>query len=99
MAARATSSPQWCVYIVESESGALYTGITTDVERRFEEHRLGRGARFFRLSPARRVVFCEAQTSHSCALKREREIKRLTRRRKLELIGDQRRRASRSRRS
>ena len=76
----------WYVYIVESDSGALYTGTATDVDRRFEEHRAGRGARFFRMSPPRRVLYREQLSSQSLALQRERQIKRLTRKRKLELI-------------
>lgn len=80
------ASGSWCVYIIESQSGALYTGSTTDVERRFEEHRTGRGARYFRVSPPRRVRYSERWDSKSDALKRELEIKRMSRRQKLELI-------------
>ena len=79
---------RWRVYIVENERGALYTGITTSLERRLAEHagRHGRGARFFRLAAPRRLRYVEPAASRSRALKREAEIKRLTRLAKLALI-------------
>lgn len=77
----------WWVYIVESEAGKLYTGITTDLERRFEEHRQGKkGARFFRFSGASELVYREKATDRATATRREREIKGMRRKRKLELI-------------
>jgi len=79
----------WVVYIVESERGALYTGITTSLTRRFAEHggAGGRGARFFRVARPKRVVYCESAADRRDALKREAQIKRLDRRAKLALIG------------
>jgi putative endonuclease len=78
----------WTVYIVESDRGALYTGITTSLERRLDEHggRRGRGARFFRFGAPRRVVYTEGVADRSLALRREAQIKRLDRAAKLELI-------------
>ncbi len=83
-----TPGPEgWTVYILESEAGTLYTGITRDLERRLKEHAGGKkGARFFNTSPPARLVYQESAASHSAALRREAAIKRLTRRRKLELI-------------
>ena len=78
----------WWVYMVRTRSGRLYTGITTDVERRFHEHRHDprRGARFFRSDAAEAVVFTEAAADRSAASRREAAIKKLTRREKLRLL-------------
>ena len=85
----ATTPTNWWVYMVETQSGKLYTGITTDVERRFHEHchdpKLG--ARFFRSDPAKAVVYQEPQPDRSSASKREAAIKKLPRKAKLALIG------------
>ena len=80
--------PAWQVYIVETERGALYTGITTSVQRRLAEHarERGRGARFFRLGAPARLRYLEPVADRSEALRREAEIKRLGRRGKLALI-------------
>jgi putative endonuclease len=82
----------WTVYIVEGEKGALYTGITTSVARRWAEHggRRGRGARFFRTQRPRDLVYVEVAADRSGALRREAQIKRFGRSRKLALIAAQR---------
>lgn len=77
----------WVVYIVESERGALYTGITTCLERRLREHASGRGARWFRFAGPARLRYQEPAASRSAALVREAAIKRLSRAAKLALIG------------
>ena len=70
----------WSVYIIESDDHSYYTGITTDVARRFEEHSVGRlGAKFFNGRKPVKVVFQEAGHTRSSASKREAEIKKLTR--------------------
>lgn len=77
----------WWVYMVRSQSGKYYTGITTDVERRFKEHcGSKRGARFFRGDPAIEVVYTEAAADRSAASVREAAIKKLTRSGKENLI-------------
>ena len=78
----------WFVYIIESEKGNLYTGITTDLERRFEEHlsSKSKGAKFFRTQRALRIVYQEQQKNRSLASKRESFIKKMTRKNKLKLI-------------
>lgn len=77
----------WFVYIIEAENGHLYTGITTDIERRFQEHQQGKkGARFFKTSPAKQLVYSEPQADRSKASKREATIKKLSRIQKLALI-------------
>jgi putative endonuclease len=76
----------YSIYIIRCEDGSLYTGITTDVERRFAEHREGRGGRYTRAHGAVEVVYEERSRDRSSASKREAEIKRLTRAEKLDLI-------------
>ena len=79
---------QWWLYIIKTASGKLYTGITTDIERRFAEHRdcPRRGAKFFRTDPAQQVVYREVQADRSSASKREAAIKKMTRLQKQRLI-------------
>ena len=77
----------WTVYIIQAESGSLYTGITSDLERRLAEHRgSARGAKFFRTSSPLRVVFQEVRRGRGDAQRREREIKGMSRVEKLALI-------------
>jgi putative endonuclease len=76
------------VYILANASGALYTGITTDIERRLREHAgTRRGARFFRIAAAARLLYSEPHGSRSSASRREAAIKRMNRAQKLALIG------------
>lgn len=78
---------EWFVYIIEAANGKLYTGITTNLDRRFRQHRSQTGgARFFHTSPARKLVYHETQPDRSSASKREAAIKRLSRQAKLALI-------------
>ncbi len=74
------------LYILECDDGSLYTGITNDLARRFEQHKSGRGGRFTRSRAVVRVAYTEEHPDRSSALKREAEIKRLPRRNKLEMI-------------
>lgn len=77
----------WAVYIVETENGQLYTGITNNLDRRFAEHQSGkRGARFFRTSPAKRICYQESHPDRGSASRREAAIKKLSRQAKLALI-------------
>jgi len=77
----------WIVYIIKASSGKLYTGITKDLNRRFEEHRTSPlGAQFFHFSTPESIVFCESHPNRSEATKREIEIKKMTRKQKLNLI-------------
>jgi putative endonuclease len=76
--------------MVETQTGKLYTGITTDVERRFKEHcgQLGnkKGAKFFRSDAAKCVVYREPRENRSEASQREAVIKKLSRQSKVRLI-------------
>ncbi len=78
----------WYVYIIRASDGSLYTGITTDVERRFAEHgSVLKGARFFRGRRPLKVEHIETHPDRSSAQRREAAIKKLSRDGKLELIG------------
>jgi putative endonuclease len=78
----------WFVYIIEASDGSLYTGATTDVERRFAEHcGTVKRARFFRGRKPLRVVYTENHPDRGSAQRRESVIKGLSRKLKLELIG------------
>ncbi len=80
----------WEVYIIQTRSGKLYTGITKDIERRFKEHcEQGKGARFFKISEPEKIVFREKQLNRSEATKREFSIKKMSRQQKIELIEHQ----------
>jgi putative endonuclease len=77
------------VYIVECANGSLYTGWAVDVERRVKVHNTGRGARYTRLHGPVKLVYAEEQPDRVAAMKREPEIKRWPRARKLKLISAQ----------
>ena len=80
-------STKWFVYILQDEKGHLYTGITTDVERRFKEHATSpRGAKYFRGKVPVEIVFKKAFKDRSSASKCEAFIKKLKRAEKIELI-------------
>ena len=74
------------VYIVECCDGTLYTGYTTDVERRVAEHNAGTGAKYTRGRSPVELVHVEDFSSQSAALQREHEIKQLSRRQKKRLV-------------
>jgi putative endonuclease len=77
------------VYILRCENDALYTGYTTDMERRLEEHAKGTDkSRFTRSFPPIRVEGCWRTDTLSRALKLENRIKSLNRREKLSVIAD-----------
>ena len=76
----------WYLYILRCKDNSLYTGITTDVEKRLEAHRAGKGAKYTRGRGPLELVYREECGDHSDALRREAEIKRLPRDEKLKLI-------------
>ena len=81
-----SSDNTWFVYILCCDDGSLYTGITNDVTRRCEQHNLGTASRYTRGRLPVVLVYEEAQASRSVALKRELEIKALSRQEKESLI-------------
>lgn len=80
---------EWFVYIIRASDDSFYTGVTTDVERRFEQHGSKRGAKFFSGRIPVTIEYCQAFPDQGSALKREAEIKKLDRRDKLALIKGQ----------
>ena len=78
--------PPYFIYILECSDGSLYTGIATDVERRFAEHSAGKGSKYVRARGAKRIAYTEEASSRNEALKRELVIKRLSKSAKLALI-------------
>ena len=61
----------WWVYMLRCRDGSLYTGVTTDVERRFAQHRAGTGAKYTRSHPPEAVVYRETLPDKPAALRRE----------------------------
>ena len=76
----------WLVYIIKASDGSLYTGITTDIERRWREHCDGKGAKYFRGRSPSDLAYMEACQDRSGASRREAAIKQLTRKQKQLLI-------------
>lgn len=80
---------KWFVYMIQSEKGHLYTGITTDVERRFKEHSNSKkGAKYFRGKVPVEVVYQKVFKDRSSASKYECQIKKMARIDKIKLITD-----------
>lgn len=79
-------SSVYFVYILQCNDGTLYTGMTTDVQRRFREHKEGKGGNYTRTHGAEKMVYVEECADRSSALKREAAIKKLSRVEKLRLI-------------
>ena len=76
----------WFVYILRCGDGTLYTGATDDLERRLAAHRAGKGAKYTRGRGPLELAYREEQPDRSAALRREYQLKRLTRRKKEALI-------------
>lgn len=76
----------WYLYILRCGDGTLYTGVTTDVSRRLEAHRLGKGAKYTRGRGPLELAYQEECGTHSEALKREYAVKQLPREEKERLI-------------
>jgi putative endonuclease len=77
----------WYVYVVECADGTLYVGIAKDVEARIGAHNTGRGAKYTRARLPVRLLYREEHPDMPAALKREYEVKRWTRSRKIERLG------------
>jgi len=85
---------EWSVYIIRCSDASLYTGITTDVERRFAEHAnhngkqegIKKGAKYFRARSPEEIVYVESGHTRSTASRREIVVKKLSRQEKLLLI-------------
>ena len=75
------------IYILRCSDDTLYTGITMDIERRIDEHNSSaKGAKYTKIRRPVKLVYSETSEDRSSASKREYQIKKLTRSKKLELI-------------
>ncbi|MEK7582333.1 MAG: GIY-YIG nuclease family protein [Patescibacteria group bacterium] len=74
------------LYLLQCSDGSIYTGITTDIKRRFTEHKTGEGGRFTRSRKVTKILYTERFDNRSQALKREAEVKSWHRTKKLKLI-------------
>ena len=82
----AKPEPGCCTYILRCRDGSLYTGWTNDLERRVLAHNTGRGAKYTRSRRPVELVYFERFPDRMQAMRREREIKQMTRKEKLALI-------------
>lgn len=76
----------YCVYVLLCCDGSFYTGYTRDLEARIRLHKNGRGARYTKTHKPKRLVYVEEFATISEAMKKERKVKKLSHRQKLELI-------------
>ncbi len=85
-----TSRTRAFVYILRCADGSLYTGYTTDLERRFKQHQSGNGGKYTRTHRPVELVYSELCRTKRAAMRREIAIKQLPRRRKLALVDGER---------
>jgi len=74
------------VYLIQCEDGSIYTGITTDLKRRFKEHSDKAGGYYTRAHKVEKILYTEEYLTKSEALKREVQIKKFRRKEKFKLI-------------
>ncbi|MFT4583669.1 MAG: putative GIY-YIG superfamily endonuclease [Gammaproteobacteria bacterium] len=80
-------SKVWTVYIVRCADDSLYTGVTIELEQRIAKHNAGKGAKYTRSRRPVVVMYSELAADRSAALRREREIKRMSTASKRRLAG------------
>ena len=76
----------WKVYVVRCKTGEFYTGCTVDLERRIKQHNRGTGSKFTSSRRPVILVYQEPSADRSAALKRENQIKRMSRLQKIRLV-------------
>jgi putative endonuclease len=76
----------WLVYMILCSDESLYTGITNDIIRRFEQHKTKKGAKYFYGRQPKKIVFIEQGHDRVTASQREYEIKKFTKEKKIALI-------------
>ncbi len=76
----------WYVYILLCEDKSLYTGISNNPQKRFLDHRNGKGGRYTRLHKPTKIIYLEELSSKSGALRRENQIKGWNRVKKIEIL-------------
>lgn len=85
----AETAAQWYLYMLRTADNRLYTGITTNVERRLKQHQAGKGAKALRNSETLALAYHIQVGNHSSALKLEYRIKQLTKVQKERLVKNQ----------
>jgi len=81
-----SAQSEWWVYMILCSDNTYYTGITTDLDRRFNQHKTGKGAKYFYGRQPVEFVFQENGHDRSSASQREAAIKSLTRQQKIALL-------------
>lgn len=76
----------WHIYLIECADGSLYTGISIDVERRFQTHLAGKGARYTRSHKPVRLIASRPVGTRAEALRAELAVKRLPRSQKIDAV-------------
>ncbi len=76
----------WCVYMIKTSDNLIYTGITTDIAKRWKAHLNKKGAKFFYSRQPKKLIWLIEVDGRSGASKIESKIKRLARKEKLELL-------------
>ena len=74
------------VYLIQCQDGTIYTGVTTDIDRRFQEHKNSKGGHYTSSRKVVKVLYTESHKDRSNALKRESQIKDWRREKRLNLI-------------
>ena len=82
------TSDRWRLYVLRCADDTLYTGITTELVRRVREHNQGKGAKYTRARLPVNIVYFEAHPDRSSASKAEAAFKKLSRKKKLEIIAE-----------
>jgi putative endonuclease len=77
------------VYILQCCDGSFYTGCTNNLKERMRQHENGKGAKYTKAHRPKQIAYTESHNSRGQAMKREREIKKLSHQKKLELIKSQ----------
>ncbi len=80
------SKSKFYTYMLRCADGSLYTGYTTDLEKRVEAHNLGKGAKYTRMRRPVELVYFEEHPSKQEAMRREALIKQMTKKEKEKLI-------------
>jgi len=83
---KVVDSKVWFLYLIRCKGDFLYTGITTNIERRFLAHQAGKGAKYLRGKMPLVLVYQQEVGSHSDALKEECRIKKLTKMEKERMV-------------
>lgn len=74
------------VYILKCSDGSFYTGWTNDLKKRMASHNMGKGAKYTKYRLPAELVYCEKWSTKELAMRREYEIKHMTRAQKLGLV-------------